>query len=62
MEKFYYYVDVNLFDMKIIECGTATKTRLLQDKISSNIHRVFLTAGQYNKLMDAYHKNRNKQS
>lgn len=52
MEKIkkYYFIDLNIKTMKIVKCGktnTATHTGETEDK---NIHRIFLTKGQYNKV------------
>lgn len=46
----YYYIDLNIITMKIIGWGisdTATLTGNTEDK---DVHRIYLTKGQYNKL------------
>ncbi len=51
-EKQYYYIDLNKTTLKIVNWGisnTATLTGETQDK---NIHRIFLTKGQYNKIKE----------
>jgi hypothetical protein len=49
--KTYYYIDLNITNMKIVNWGisnTATHTGETKDK---NVHRIFLTKGQYNKVV-----------
>ena len=46
----YYYVDVNLKTLKVLKVGTAAKASLSGDTKDSDVHRVFLTTGQFNKL------------
>ena len=51
MKKEYYYIDVNLQSMVITSWGVtpnATHTGATNDP---NVHRVFLTKGQFNKLV-----------
>lgn len=46
----YFFIDLNVVSMKIINWGisdTATLTGNTEDK---DVHRIFLTKGQYNKL------------
>jgi hypothetical protein len=50
--KGYFFIDLNIITMKIVNWGisdTATLTGKTQDP---NIHRIFLTKGQYNKLLE----------
>lgn len=50
MKKEYYYIDLNLVSMTIIDWGTtpdATHTGKTEDP---NVHRIFLTKGQFSKL------------
>ncbi len=47
-----YFIDINLGNLKIIRCSFDQKENL--DKGRQNdptIHRLFLTKGQYNKLI-----------
>lgn len=49
--KQYYFIDVNTKSLKVVKWGvdsTATHTGETQD---SNVHRIFLTKGQYNKVI-----------
>jgi hypothetical protein len=46
----YYYVDVNLKTLKVLKVGTSAKASLSGDTKDSDVHRVFLTTGQFNKL------------
>ncbi len=50
MKKEYYFIDVNLLDMKIVAWGTTPNATLSGNTSDPKIHRVFLTKGQYNKL------------
>jgi hypothetical protein len=49
--KQYFYIDLNIITKQVISWGvssTATHTGETSDK---NVHRIFLTKGQYNKLL-----------
>jgi hypothetical protein len=46
----YYYLDVNLKTLKVLKVGTSAKASLSGDTKDSDVHRVFLTTGQFNKL------------
>ena len=46
----YYYVDLNLKTGKFLEIGTTPNASLTGDTSEKNVHRVFLTKGQFNKL------------
>lgn len=50
MKKEYYYIDVDTKSKKIIEMSKTTKASLSGDTENKNVHRVFLTKGQFNKL------------
>lgn len=52
MEKDYYFVDVDLSNMKIVELGITQDATLTGNTGSPKIHRIFLTKGQYNKLVN----------
>lgn len=51
MQKEYYYIDINLTNMKIVKWGVTPNATLTGNTEDSNIHRIFLTKGQYNKLI-----------
>lgn len=46
----YYYIDLNLKTRKLLEIGTAPHASHTGDASDKNVHRVFLTKGQFNKL------------
>lgn len=46
----YYYVDLNLKAGKFLEIGTTPYASHTGDTSEKNVHRVFLTKGQFNKL------------
>jgi len=50
MKKEYYYLDIDLNDMKVIDFGKSETATLTGDTNKPNVHRIFLTKGQYNKL------------
>lgn len=52
MKKNYYYIDINTKTMKIINHGTTIHATLTGDTGDANVHRLFLTKGQYNKLIN----------
>ena len=52
MKKVYYYLDFDFINMKVIRYGEIEKATLTGDTNNSNIHRIFLTKGQYNKLIN----------
>lgn len=47
----YYYIDLNITNMKIVRYGISNTATLTGDTPDKNIHRIFLTKGQYNKLL-----------
>ena len=51
-EKKYYFVEVDLTNMTIVDWGITTKATLTGNTSKPNIHRVFLTKGQYNKFVN----------
>lgn len=51
MKKEYYFVDVDLKNMKIVDWDVTPKATLTGNTNNSKNHRVFLTKGQYNKLI-----------
>jgi hypothetical protein len=48
----YYYIDLNLNTGKYIEIGTSPYASHTGDTSEKNVHRVFLTKGQFNKLKE----------
>lgn len=52
MKKEYYFVEVDLTNMTIVDWGITTKATLTGNTSKPNIHRVFLTKGQYTKLVN----------
>lgn len=52
MKKEYYFVAVDLTNMTIVDWGITTKATLTGNTSKPNIHRVFLTKGQYNKFVN----------
>lgn len=50
MDKEYYYLDIDLDSMKVVSSGESETATLTGDTNMPNVHRVFLTKGQYNKL------------
>lgn len=50
MTKKYYFIDIDLISKKIVKWGISETATLTGETQDPNIHRVFLTKGQYNKL------------
>jgi hypothetical protein len=50
MPSAYYYIDIDLKTGKFLGFGTTPFANHTGDTTDSNVHRVFLTKGQYNKL------------
>jgi hypothetical protein len=46
----YYYIDLNLTTGRYLEIGTSPYASHTGDTSEKNVHRVFLTKGQFNKL------------
>ena len=46
----YFYIDHNTQTMKIVNWGISNTATLTGETSDKNIHRIFLTKGQYNKL------------
>lgn len=49
--KTYYYIDINLATKEIVEWGTTLYATHTGNTDDPEIHRVFMTKGQYNKLI-----------
>jgi hypothetical protein len=56
MLKSYYYIDLDVTSMKIISWGISQTACLTGATDSPNIHRVFLTKGQYYKMEKLFTK------
>ena len=50
MNKVYYSLDIDLVGKKIVDYRETDTATLTGDTDNPNIHRIFLTKGQYNKL------------
>ena len=50
MPELYYYIDVDLSDLRVLEHGVSETAHHTGDTDAPHVHRVFLTKGQYNKL------------
>lgn len=46
----YYFVDLDLATGKLLDIGTSPYASHSGDTSEENVHRVFLTKGQFNKL------------
>ena len=46
----YFYIDVDLSTMKVVDWGEAETANLTGKTNKTNVNRVFLTRGQYNKF------------
>ena len=46
----YFYVDIDLTDMKVVDWGESNTANHTGETGDPNVHRVFLTKGQFNKL------------
>jgi len=48
--KYYYLIDIDLYSRQIVGWDTETKDRV-EVTLTNGCYRVFLTKGQYNKLV-----------
>ncbi len=48
--KYYYFIDIDLYSRQIVGWDTETKDRVEVD-LKNGCYRVFLSKGQYNKLV-----------
>jgi hypothetical protein len=55
--KEYYFIDIDPYTRQIMSWDTETKDRV-QVKLKNGCYRVFLTKGQYNKLVERLEKAR----
>jgi hypothetical protein len=46
----YYYIDLNTSSMKIVKWGISNTATLTGETKNKDVHRIFLTKGQYNKV------------
>lgn len=49
-KKEYYFIDLNIKTMKVVNYGVSNTATLTGDTENKDVHRIFLTEGQYNKL------------
>lgn len=49
--KEYYYLDMNILTKKIVDWGISQTATLTGETEDEDVHRIFLTKGQYNKLI-----------
>jgi hypothetical protein len=49
--KEYYFIDINITNNKLVNWGISNTASLTGETPDKNIHRIFLTKGQYNKLV-----------
>ena len=47
----YYYIDLNVKSMKIVKWGISNTATLTGETLDINVHRIFLTKGQYSKVV-----------
>lgn len=47
----YYYIDLNVTTMQIVNWGISNTATLTGETSDKDVHRIFLTEGQYNKLI-----------
>jgi hypothetical protein len=50
MEKDYYYINLDIKSLKILNWGITKTATLTGDTSSPQVHQIFLTKGQFNKL------------
>lgn len=51
IDRKYFFIDLNITTLKIVNWGISDTATLTGDTEDPNIHRIFLTEGQYNKLL-----------
>ncbi len=49
--KEYYFLDMNIDTKKIVDWGISQTATLTGETEDEDVHRIFLTKGQYNKLI-----------
>jgi hypothetical protein len=55
--KHYYFIDIDPYSRQVVNWDTETKDRVAV-KLRNGCYRVFLTKGQYNKLVEQLEKAR----
>ncbi len=50
--KEYFFIDLNVLTKKIVNWGISDTATLTGETGDKDIHRIFLTKGQYNKLVE----------
>jgi len=51
IDRKYFFIDLNISTLKIVNWGISNTATLTGDTDDPNIHRIFLTEGQYNKFL-----------
>lgn len=51
----YYFIDIELSSLKIVEWGESNTANHTGETADPNVHRLFLTKGQFNKLTKHLH-------
>jgi len=54
--KEYYYLDMNILTKMIVGWGISQTASLTGETEDEDVHRIFLTKGQYNKLLKIMHE------
>ncbi|QDV70867.1 hypothetical protein Poly24_46000 [Rosistilla carotiformis] len=49
--KYYYYIDIDLYSRQILSWQSDTQNNIDFGELTNGCYRVFLTKGQYNKLV-----------
>ena len=52
----YYYLDIDLKSGAVVDVGTSPTANHTGQTSEANVHRVFLTKGQFNKLAEKLEK------
>jgi len=47
----YFYIDINIKSHKLVAWGKSDTASLTGETNNKEVHRIFLTQGQYNKLI-----------
>ena len=47
----YYFIDLNSINMKIVNSEISNNATLTGETSDKDVHRIFLTKGQYNKVV-----------
>lgn len=50
-ENEYYYIDLDVKSMRVVKWGISNTANLTGDTGKKEIHRIFLTKGQYGKMV-----------